>query len=129
MKALFYIVLFAFIALPREVLCETPDSAAKSLSATIDHLIDYVSRSGLNFVRNGETGEAPAAASHIRDKYNHYKSSIKSPEDFIDKCAAKSLLTGTDYLVILPDGTKKNVKDWLTDELVKYRKLEEPAIR
>ncbi len=92
------------------------------LTPTIEHLIEYVEKSGLTFIRNGKEHDSLSAAGHIRDKYNYFKSNINSPEDFIDKAATKSSFTGRLYLLRLPDGQEKPVKDWLLIELENYRK-------
>ena len=68
--------------------------AAESLEQTIDYLIDYVGKSNTTFIRNGETHTPAEAVAHIKAKYEHFKSEIKTPEDFIRLSASKSLLTG-----------------------------------
>src|SRR5262245_39932557 len=76
------------------------DRSSPDLEQTIEYLIGYVSGSGLQFIRNGEKHDAPSAAAHIQSKYSRAKSSIRTPEEFIEKCASKSMLSGSDYIVI-----------------------------
>lgn len=46
---------------------------------------------------------------------------IKAPEDFIELCASRSLLSGKPYLVINEKGEKISASEWLRTELVVYR--------
>jgi hypothetical protein len=100
----------------------TPDKArAESLEKTIDYLLDYVAKSDVTFVRNGQTHTPPQAVDHIKAKYEHFKKEIKTPEDFIRLSASKSLLTGQPYLVRTKDGKEMHLDAWLTDALKKHR--------
>ena len=95
--------------------------AAESLAQTIDYLIDYVGTSKATFIRNGQSHTPAEAVAHIRAKYDHFKSDIKTPEDFIRLAASKSLLTGKPYLVRTPDGKEMRLDVWLTEALKQYR--------
>ena len=91
------------------------------LQQTIDHLLDYVSQSGLTFVRNGKSYTAPEAAGHMRRKYEHYQDDIGSAEDFIRLCATRSLMSGKPYTLVDGDGRELATGDWLSRELLEYR--------
>jgi hypothetical protein len=95
--------------------------AGDSLEPTISYLVDYVGKSDATFVRNGQTHTPQEAANHIKAKYEHFKSEIKTPEDFIRLAASKSLLTGKPYLVRAPDGKEMRLDVWLADALKEYR--------
>lgn len=100
----------------------------EDVATVVEYLLTRIGESGLIFIRNGSEHTAAEAAAHIRDKYEHFKSSIKTPEDFIDKAATKSMLTGKPYLVKMPDGTTRPAADWLREVLAEYRaKRPEPA--
>lgn len=90
----------------------------------IEHLIDYIGQSHQIFIRNGEEHDAEAAAAHVREKYTRYKPQIRTAEDFIERAASKSLITGKPYLVKMSDGTQIEINSWLTSELKKYREGE-----
>jgi len=94
---------------------------AEDVTAVVEYLLARIAGSGLTFIRNGSEHTAAEAAAHIRDKYEHFKREIKTPEDFIDKAATKSMLSGKPYLVKLPDGTTRPAADWLRDLLAEYR--------
>jgi Family of unknown function (DUF5329) len=95
--------------------------AAESLDESINYLLDYVGKSDATFIRNGQTHTPQEAVNHIKAKYEHFKSEIKTPEDFIRLAASKSLLTGKPYLVRTPNGKEMRLDIWLTDALKEYR--------
>jgi len=91
------------------------------LDETIAYLLEFVRTSDVIFIRNGKEHSAEDAVKHIQKKYNHYKKKIKTPEDFIEKSATKSMMSGKLYQIKLKDGTVITCKDWLTAELERYR--------
>jgi hypothetical protein len=95
--------------------------ATESLQQTIDYLLDYVAKSDATFIRNGQSHTPAEAAAHIKAKYEHFKSEIKTPEDFIRLSASKSLLTGEPYLVRTRDGKEMHLDAWLTEALKQHR--------
>jgi hypothetical protein len=95
--------------------------AAESLDESIKFLLDYVAKSDATFIRNGQKHTPQEAANHIKAKYEHFKSEIKTPEDFIRLSASKSLLTGQHYLVRTADGKEMHLDAWLTEALKKHR--------
>jgi hypothetical protein len=106
--------LFVFVFAPR-------NANAESLEQTINYLLDYVAKSDATFIRNGQKHTPQEAANHIRAKYEHFKSEVKTPEDFIRLSASKSLLTGQPYLVRSRDGKEMQLSVWLTEALKKHR--------
>lgn len=87
----------------------------------IQHLLNHVRRSDLVFVRNFNNHSSAEAAEHISEKYDHFREKIATPEDFIDLCASKSLLTGKAYLLVDERGREVATRDWLLIELAAYR--------
>lgn len=96
-------------------------SAGESLQGSINYLLDYVAKSDAIFIRNGETHTPQEAVNHIKAKYEHFKSEIKTPEDFIRLSASKSLLSGQPYLVRTKDGKEMRLDTWLTEALKAHR--------
>ena len=88
---------------------------------TIRYLIGYVSGSGLTFIRNAQEYTAVEAAEHMNRKYQHFKDDIQTPDDFIELCATKSLLSGKSYLVVIRGGIELRTGDWLRAELAAYQ--------
>jgi hypothetical protein len=93
---------------------DEPDTA-------IAYLISQVSGSGLTFVRNASRYSAAEAAEHMHRKYEHFKDEIRTPEDFIARCATRSLLSGKPYLIITEHGEQIPTRDWLARALEDYR--------
>jgi hypothetical protein len=88
---------------------------------TIRHLIAYVSGSDLRFVRNATEYTPREAATHMEKKYRYFRDDIVTAEDFIELCAAKSLLSGEPYLVIDRQGNESRTSDWLKAELAAWQ--------
>ena len=100
----------------------TPTFAAEPLEKTIAYLLHQVEAADATFIRNGTTHTPAEAAAHIKAKYEHFKSQIKTPEDFIRLAASKSLLTGKPYLVRSPGGKEMPLDAWLTEALQQHQK-------
>src|SRR5258706_8310686 len=100
---------------------------SEPLPKTIDHLIAQVEKSEFKFIRNGDEHTGKEAAEHMRRKYNHFKKEIKTPEDFIEKCAAKSELSGKPYMMKKTDGSMVKCQDWMKAQLEERRKGSETA--
>ena len=91
------------------------------LDTTIQHLIEFVKQSDVQFERNFSSHDSLEAAQHIEKKYEHFKDEIDTPEKFIELCATRSLVTGKQYQVILVDGEALPAGEWLNLELARYR--------
>jgi Family of unknown function (DUF5329) len=96
--------------------------STETVGEIIRYLLDYVVRSDCTFIRNGEPHTGKEAAEHFKSKYEHFKKEIKTPEDFIQMAATKSMITGKPYLVKTTDGTEISCAEWLGKILADYRK-------
>ena len=96
-------------------------TAAESLDQTINYLFACIANSKATFIRNGSEHTPAEAVDHIKAKYAHFKSDIKTPEDFTRLAASKSLLTGKPYLVRTPDRKEVQLDAWLTNALRAHR--------
>ena len=54
-------------------------------------------------------------------KYQHTRGDIETPDEFIELCATKSLLSGKPYLVVAAEGKEQRTSDWLRAELAAYQ--------
>ncbi|WP_395348820.1 DUF5329 family protein [Variovorax sp. UC122_21] len=91
----------------------------------IDSLIQRVARMGsMTFLRNGSEYNAADAAKHMQAKYEHFRKEIVTAEDFIERCATRSEMTGQAYRVKLGGGAIKESGEFLRAEL---RSLREEA--
>lgn len=119
-----HITFAAGIALALALLLATgPASSAptEATEQTIQHLLGYVSGSDMTFVRNASEYTPGEAAEHMLKKYRHFRDDIETPEDFIELCATKSLLSGKPYLVIDNQGKQLRTGDWLRAELAAWQ--------
>jgi len=94
---------------------------ADRVDETIQYLIGYVSGSGLTYIRNGNEYTPDEAAEHMSSKYQHFRNDIETPEEFIELCATRSLLTGKPYLVVDGQGKQRRTSEVLRGELAAYR--------
>lgn len=100
------------------------DPSAKA-TIEINHLFDFIKKSDAIFIRNGKEYPIDDAVKHIQTKFNHFKKKIVTAEDFIEKSATKSEMSGDVYQVKLKDNTKMESGKWLLAELKAFR--EKPA--
>ncbi|MDX2419208.1 MAG: DUF5329 family protein [Xanthomonadales bacterium] len=98
-----------------------PGQSSDNVESTIQFLLNHVADSGLIFIRNSKRHDAADAAGHMSGKYEYFRDKIKTPEDFIQRCASKSLLSGRPYLVVLENGEETRTDDWLLHALAIYR--------
>ena len=56
---------------------------AEPVDKIVQHLIAYVARSDLTFVRNSRQYTAKEAAEHMQKKWEYYREDIETPEGFI----------------------------------------------
>ena len=91
--------------------------------AEIDYLLAYLKNSGCQFNRNGQWHHADEAVSHIETKYNYLieKEMLSSTEDFIDKAATKSSISGKPYLVQCGNEAPAPSSLWFREELARFR--------
>jgi hypothetical protein len=79
----------------------------------IDYLITKVEKlEGAKFYRNGTWYDATAAASHLRMKREKAGKAIKTANDFINRIASESSMTGEAYKIKLKDGKEMLAKDF-----------------
>lgn len=100
-----------------------PDAKSK---VEIDHLFEYIKKSDVIFIRNGKEYPVDDAIKHIQTKYNHFKKKIVTTEDFIDKSATKSEMSGDVYQIKLKDNSKIESSKWLLAELKTFREKQIP---
>jgi hypothetical protein len=89
----------------------------------INYLLGFVESSGCEFYRNGSWYDSKRAQAHLRDKYEMLAAAdkINTAEDFIEKAATKSSLSGRSYQVRCGGGEAVTSNQWLRDVLTRYR--------
>ncbi len=88
----------------------------------ITQLLDFVEHSDCQFIRNGSEYPAAEARAHLQKKLDYLanKDMVGSAEDFIERAATKSSMSGQRYQVDCPAG-KQDAGAWLSDELKRLR--------
>ena len=102
--------------------CESRADVPKAQKPEVQHLLNYLKNSGCQMERNGSKHDAQEAVAHIKKKYEYYKDDIKTTEDFIERSASRSSLSGRAYKVHCPGEEARPTGDWLKEELDRYRK-------
>lgn len=87
----------------------------------VEHLLDFIKSSACHMNRNGDVASGEVAQQHIKLKYDHFRSKIKTTEEFIKLAATKSTMSGKYYTVDCDGNNSILVKDWLRNELQRYR--------
>lgn len=115
------------VALLRAVLVVCLFWSAYALAATMDeeieHLMQFVATSDCIYLRNGKEYEGGEAVKHISKKYRYFKKEIFSAEEFIKYSATQSTVTKRPYLIRCPGGSEERARDWLLNELRRFRAL------
>jgi len=96
-----------------------------NVQVEVDFLLGYVEGSGCDFYRNGTWHDPKTAQAHLRDKYRYLaaRNLINTTEDFIEKVATQSSLTGQPYKVRCRDGATVTSNQWLHAELARFREF------
>jgi hypothetical protein len=113
------------------VLSALPLAIAKAqtppdVQTEVEYLLQYVETSGCSFYRNGTWYDGAHARAHLRAKYDYLagRQLIGTAEDFIDKVATKSSVSGEPYKIRCGDGREVESGPWLHQMLGQYRASE-----
>jgi hypothetical protein len=100
-----------------QTILQTEPGTQEHEKAKIDFLIERVSKSPYEFVRNGETHPARKAAMHLRWKYMRYKKLASNAENFIEDVASSSRESGSEYLIRVKSGKTHPLRTVFRNEL------------
>jgi len=91
--------------------------------AEIAYLLSYLETSRCEFYRNGSWHDSKAARAHLEKKKNYLmsRSLIGSAEDFIEKAATASSVSGEKYQVRCRPDPSAPTGEWLRAELERFR--------
>jgi hypothetical protein len=92
----------------------------------INYLLGHIEGSGCAFYRNGSWYDSKRAVAHLRGKYEYLadRDLINITEDFIEKAATKSSLSGRPYEIRCGGGEAVVSNQWLRKELAHYRSFQ-----
>jgi Family of unknown function (DUF5329) len=115
-KALIVLLLTALVGGPAHAAELNPFERQK-----INYLIASVETlQGAQFVRNGKSYDAKAAADHLRLKLRAAGSRVTSADDFIRLCASVSSITGLPYQIRFSDGRTVTSEEYLRQQLAYF---------
>jgi hypothetical protein len=102
--------------------CAAPPGTAAR--AEIDALLAALGDSGCTFERNGEWHDADAARAHLQRKLAQLlkRDAVATAEDFIERAATRSSISGSTYRVKCGDAAAVTSADWLSQRLTGLRK-------
>ena len=109
-----------------------PAVCAAQLSTTaqreIDGLLRAVGGSGCHFMRSGSAHSAAEAQQHLHKKYSYLaaRNQLASAEDFIDKAATRSSMSGQAYAIRCGDSPSVRSDEWLRGRLQLIRRADTP---
>jgi hypothetical protein len=86
----------------------------------VRELLAAVRGADLKFVRGGEEKSGLRMYAWLYAKYQIWKPTIASADEFISKVASEAL-TGTPYQVVGKDGSRRPLADWLKERLAALR--------
>lgn len=96
---------------------------APAAQTEINHLMDYLAKSGCEFNRNGSWYGSKEARDHLNDKYQYLlkKDWVSNTESFIERAATQSSISGKAYQVRCGAAQPVASAAWLKAELSRYR--------
>lgn len=118
MRFIFALSLAAILGVLPSAGLARPDARA---DREIRHLLEFVGASGCTFIRNGDPHASKDAAEHLAMKYERAQSRLETAEQFIEKVASQSYLTGEQYRVQCPGQAEMATAEWLGAELAAER--------
>lgn len=95
-----------------------PDAKAQR---EIDHLLAFVAASPCRFVRSGTEYDGREARDHLARKFDAVRTLVSTADQFVDRIASSSSVTGRAYLVRCGD-RETTARDWLGGELARLRR-------
>lgn len=89
----------------------------------IRYLMDYLGTSDCEFNRNGTWYGPLEARQHLEKKYRYLvtRGLIGTAEQFIERAASQSSMSGRPYLVRCGDAAPVHSRDWFSEELRRFR--------
>ncbi len=92
--------------------------------AEVNHLLTFAAASGCKFERKGTWHVSAEARKHLEQKYQYLVKQgwIASAEDFIERAASKSSISGREYRVQCDGAPIITGSQWLSSELARYRR-------
>lgn len=99
------------------------EAPGPGMQREVEFLLQAIGTSECEFYRNGSWHGAKTAQEHIGDKYAFLLKldAIKTTDDFIEKAATKSSLSGEPYKIRCAGSGEETADSWLRDQLARFR--------
>ena len=99
--------------------------------AEIKYLLSTVASSECEFFRNGSWYDPKFAADHLSTKFKFLlaKNLVQTAEDFIDKAATRSSMSGQAYAIRCKGTTPVPTSQWLLILLARYRESQADGLK
>ncbi|MDZ7642923.1 MAG: DUF5329 domain-containing protein [Woeseiaceae bacterium] len=92
-----------------------------SMDAEIDFLLAAVGDSDCVFIRNGREHPAADARDHLEMKRRRGKRYFDTTEEFIERIASRSSLSGREYRIRCPGQPETSAERWFRERLDAFR--------
>lgn len=115
----------SWLAVAGLILAAEPSPAQQPDTTTeITYLLNEVATSSCEFYRNGNWYQGRQAAAHLRSKYGARPpwEHIGTAEEFIDRIAARSSVSGSDYRIRCAGTDAVPSASWLRSRLAAFRR-------
>lgn len=101
-----------------------PATPAADADADIHALINALAASPCKFQRNGSWYDGTRAAAHLQRKYDYLqkRDQAGTPEQFIDRAASRSSISGRPYRVACPGQPERDAAAWFREQLQAQRR-------
>ena len=88
----------------------------------IHYLINSVEKmEGAVFIRNGSEHTGAEAADHLRMKLERAGDQVKTVDDFIERCASRSSVSGKPYRIKFKNGKRIKAEDYFREKLLSFK--------
>jgi len=93
------------------------------MQVEVNYLLSYVETSGCSFYRIGSWYDGAQARAHLQTKYDYLarRKRIASADDFIDKGASKSSISGKPYKIRCGTAAEVESGQWFHEVLARFR--------
>jgi hypothetical protein len=95
-------------------------SAAATIDDEISFLLSSLATEDCTFIRNDISYSSKEFEQHLRSKLSANEELISSAEDYIEKIATRSAVSGKPYVAVC-SGELKITKEWFAELLEAYR--------
>jgi hypothetical protein len=95
----------------------------RNVQSEVNLLLATIESSGCEFYRNGSWHDPKAATAHLRDKLDYLvaRNLVNTTEEFIERAATQSSLSGQPYEVKCADKPPVTSNQWLRERLAYFR--------